>query len=156
MNSFIENNLCVLIIGDEKNEKFDGRIKTCGKEEGFRYHTDSVKQIAAQLNYEGYSIGKIDYSHINETGFDIINKGHVLFCNCSSGNVLFGYLFIPEHLTDKQIESLKIYEEQFQKFGLLYLVKIDKNDKESFDSITFEGNFSVDAVISPEDKVKTK
>ncbi|MDD4608374.1 MAG: hypothetical protein PHD10_04525 [Bacilli bacterium] len=156
MGDFIKNTMSLVIIGDEDNSKFDGKIKMNGKEEGFHYHRDSIKQIVKELKQEGYPLDNINFSDANESGFDLVNKGHILFCNCTMGSYCFGYIFLPKRLTDKQIESLRLFESNFQKFPQLYLMRIDKQDQESFETEVSAYDFNVDLLIKTYYNTNTK
>ncbi|HHW68719.1 MAG TPA: hypothetical protein GX747_00040 [Tenericutes bacterium] len=156
MDDFIKYNLSTVIIGDENDPNFNGVIKKCGKKDGFEYHTDCVKQIVISLNNMGYYVGNIDYSHINETGYNLINYGHILFCNCYTDNIMYGFLYIPDKLTEKQIESLKSLEVYFQQMSTIFLYKLDEHNKELFEVTTYENNFTVDILTNKLIKNKTK
>lgn len=156
MKNFIENTLSMIIIGDENNQLFDGKIITKGKKDGCMYHRDTFKQIAFDLWNEGYYIGKINDSIVTEAGFDIVNMGHILFCNCTIRNHYVDYLFLPEKLTNKQIESLKNFDEIFQKFEALFLMQIDENNKEQLKTQICSYNYSTDEIINNNSIAKRK
>ncbi len=147
MNDFIKNTMAMVIIGDENNEKFDGKIKFNGKNDGFFYHRDSIKQIVNELNHEGYQLSNINFIDANEAGFDLVKKGHILFLNCTMENYCFGYLFLPQNITNKQIESLKLFEKTFQQFSELYLMNISKKDPEFFDTETISYDFDTSEIL---------
>ncbi|MGE5456214.1 MAG: hypothetical protein ACM3O4_03830 [Ignavibacteriales bacterium] len=156
MSDFIKNTIAMVIIGDEENEQFDGKIKMNGKEQGIIYHCDSIKKMVKELNKEGYPLNNIDFSNVHESGFGLVNMGHILFCNCTMGNSIFGYLFLPSRLTEKQIESLRLFESNFQQFQQLYLMRIDSLDNQVFESNISTYDFSVDNLIDTYYRIKTK
>ncbi|MDD2180934.1 MAG: hypothetical protein PHW32_01040 [Bacilli bacterium] len=156
MNDLIKDTLSLVIIGDENNHEFDGKIKFNGKRDGLFYHRDSLKKIVNDFRNEGYPLGKVDYSMFNEAGFDLINMGHILFCNCTVEDNYFGYVFLPNKLTVKQVESLKKIEVSLQKFESLYLMTIDENDKESFDAREISYSFNVNDLVNGYSSSKTR
>ncbi len=156
MDDFIKNTLSMVIIGDESNQLFDGKIISNGKKEGLFYHRDSLREIVNKLRHEGYPLGKVDTSIISEAGFDLVNMGHLLFCNCTVEDNYFGYVFLPDKLTEKQIESLRKFEETFQKFESLYLMKIDEQDKEHFKTELNSYSFNTDELVNNYSTSKTR
>lgn len=161
MNDFIKKTMTAVIVGDEENEKFDGRIKVGRTEDGFTYHRDSIKNIVYQLDLEGYSVGNVDFSNANEAGFDLVNKGHIMFLNCTTQNYVFGYVFLPNTITKKQIESLKVFEPALQQFPHLYIMKVNELDRETFNTDSNVYDFNVDSILEkyytvPKVKTKTK
>ena len=154
MEDFIQNTLSMVIVGDEENELFDGEVFMNGKKEGYFYHRDSLKQLVISLRRKGYHLGMVDTSIASEAGFDLVNMGHILFCNCTVGENYFGYVFLPEKLTHKQAESLKEYDKILQQFETLYLMQIDENDKERFKSKVNSYNFNTDELTNEYSKTK--
>lgn len=156
MTEFNKSTMAMIIIGDEENKLFDGKIKANGKNEGIKYHCDCLKKIVKELDIEGYSLDGMNYSSFHESGFMLVNNGHILFCNCTIGNNTLAYLFIPPKLTEKQIESLKLFESDFQQFEEFYIMKIDELDKENFQSSLSCNNFDVNELLDNYYKKKTK
>ncbi|MFA5603572.1 MAG: hypothetical protein WDA12_01795 [Bacilli bacterium] len=148
MNDFVNDVMSVVIIGDDQNEEFDGKIKFNGKSDGFLYHRDSIKQIINEFKSEGYSLNDINLYSSNEAGYDLVSQGHILFCNCTTGKYYFGYVFLPEKITTNQIQSLKLFEEDFQMFEQLYIMKIDEMDQESFEINVQSHEFNVNEIIT--------
>ncbi|MDD2434908.1 MAG: hypothetical protein PHO63_01495 [Bacilli bacterium] len=156
MDDFITNTLSMVIIGDEESHAFDGQIKMNGRKEGFFYHRDSINQIVNELITEGYSLSDINLENSNESGFDLITMGHILFCNCTMENYCFGYLFLPRRLTAKQIESLRSLEPHFQKFPELYLMRVDKENQECFETEVTKDEFNVDNLLHTHYPIENK
>lgn len=156
MSNFIKNTLAMVIIGDEENKEFDGKIKMNGKNEYIRYHCDSIKRIIKELDNEGYSLESINYSSFHESAFGLVNLGHILFCNCTMASNTFGYLFLPNKITSKQVESLKLFESNFQKFQELYIMKVDEIDNQNFTTRLSCYDFNVDQLTDTYYKKKTK
>jgi len=155
MTDFNKDTMAMIIIGDEEDELFDGKIKMNGKNEAIKYHSDCLKKIVKDLDNEGYSLGGMNYSSFHESGFMLVNNGHILFCNCTIGNNTLGYLFMPPKLTEKQIESLKLFESDFQQFEEFYIMKIDELDCENFQT-SISNNFNINELIDNYYKRKTK
>jgi hypothetical protein len=151
MDNFLNNVLSMVIIGDEENKIFDGNYKTAEKTAYLRYHRDAIKKIIKEFNKEGYKFGKIDYSQSFESGFDLINQGHILFVNCSVNDSYLAYLFIPNKITSNQIKTLKSFEQIFQKFESLYLMQLD-DSKDQFISSSYSNNFTIDLLMNTKRK----
>ena len=156
MNDLFKDTLSLVIIGDENNPEFDGKIKFNGKNDGFNYHRDSLKQIVNDFRKNGYPLGKVDSSLVIEAGFDLVNMGHFLFCNCSIEDNYYGYIFLPNKLTAKQVESLRTIENSLQAFESLYLMTIDENDKELFETKEISYSFNVDEILNGYSHSKTR
>lgn len=148
MNDLLVNNLSMIIIGDQTNKKFDGVFKIKGIKDGCIYHIDAINKIINDLNTEGYCIKNIDTNDTFEKGFYLISNGHILFGNFTENHKKkAGYLLIPNHMTEKEIISLRLFENQLQKFDTLYIEKKDDYDDESFDPIELDGKFTVNKLL---------
>ncbi len=154
MKEFNESVLSFIIIGDNNNKKFDGVLKYNGQKSGFFYHRDSIWDLIRSFRNLGYYIDNVNSSIITEAGYDLITKGHILFCNCTIDDNYFGYLFLPNKLTNGQIEALQKFENILNQFETLHIMKVDPNNYEFLNSNEHSYNFNIKDLTIEEKSIK--
>lgn len=123
MIGFLHELFIFIIIGDEKNEKFDGNAYYVVRNEYCIHHLPAIRNIYDKLKKKHYKLMEPLFLDIYTSATTLINNNHILFCNNGNKDYKYGMLFLPENATNKQLDELKKHEQELNQFNLYVFLK---------------------------------